>query len=221
MASSDATTRRRHRHTPEEPRGAISFISPPARSPRSAPSRTARAADRADEPGRLHARRRRPGRPRREQDRTRPAGRYPLARAADLRLPPHPGDIEDAAGPQARVAALRSEFAADAAAALRSQLAPLDQAGIRHPGRHLHPSRLHPDVLSAAERDLRRCRVAGRLFLPLPRLQIRSGRTRLSAACRRPTICRCRRTISSATPRSGSAKIRAARLWDFGSIRQL
>ena len=107
---------------------------------------------------------------------------------------------------------VRSEFRAAAAAALCRQLASLAQAGIRHPGRHLHPSRLHPAVLSDAERHDAGHQLAGRLFLPLPRLEIRSGRPRLLRACRRRTICRCRPTASSTPRRCASARtIRARR----------
>ena len=63
-------------------------------------------------------------------------------------------------------------------AALRKKLAPLGQARIRRAGRHLHSPRLHPDILSAAECEPARGRLAGRLFLPVPRLQIRPRRTR-------------------------------------------
>ena len=46
-------------------------------------------------------------------------------------------------------------------------------------GRRLHPSRLHPEILSAAEPDRTGAELAGRLFLPLPRLEIRPRRPSL------------------------------------------
>ena len=107
--------------------------------------------------------------------------------------------------------ARRPAIAAEPAAALRQELASLGEARIRCAGRHLHPSRLHPDVLSAAERKPARGRLAGRLFLSLPRLEIRPWPGVFSAAFRRPTTCRYRPIVSSATRKFALVKIRPAR----------
>src|SRR5262249_10397747 len=92
-------------------------------------------------------------------------------------------------GSEITLATLRSEFGAAAAGTLRRQLASLDQARIRHPGRHLHPSRLHSDVLSATERNGADHRLAGRLLLSVPWLEIRR---------RRPRVLRCARSLQPA-----------------------
>ncbi len=76
------------------------------------------------------------------------------------------------------------EFDRPPAARLRGQLEPLDQARIPGAGRRLHPPRLHSQVLWAAEPDRAGGELAGRLFLPLPRLEIRPRRTSLP---RRPS----------------------------------
>ena len=179
------------------------------------------AAGRPDESRCLDAGRRRAGRSRRQQDRGRSAGHDPLAGAADLRLPPLQADARFDAERADGVAALRPEFGTDPAAALCHQLAPLDQAGIRHAGRHLHPSRLHSAVLSDAERDDAGGELAGRLFLPLPRLEIRSGRPRLlrrAGAVQSAGAALPLRQCHDAARRRERSERQA---WDFDSIRQL
>ncbi len=66
-----------------------------------------------------------------------------------------------------------------AAAQLRPQLASVDPARVRGAGRHLHASGLPAILLSRAEPDGTGGRLAGRIFLPLSRLEIRSGGSRL------------------------------------------
>ena len=80
---------------------------------------------------------------------------------------------------QASRSSERPELRCAPATALCEKLASLDQAGIRRVGRHLHPSRLYSEILSRPEPVLAGGRLAGRLFLPLPRLEIRSRRPRL------------------------------------------
>ncbi len=137
------------------------------------------AADRQHEPLRRRARRRRADRRRPRQARTRAADRRRLARQADLRRPPHPAGDRLAAEPAGAEAAERPQLACASAADLCRELAPLDQAGIRDHGRHLHPSRLHPELFPGAECDRPAAELAGRVFLPVPRLEIRSRRPRL------------------------------------------
>ena len=58
-----------------------------------------------------------------------------------------PAILKSPAGAATGGPTARPEFRGAAAAALCQELAPLGQAGICRAGRHLHPSRLHPDVL--------------------------------------------------------------------------
>ena len=91
------------------------------------------------------------------------------------------------------------------------QLAPIAQARNARPGGSLHPSRLHSQLPARAEPERSRAGLAGRLFLPLPRLEIRPCRAGCSAACRRLTTCRSRPIISPTTRRCASARTRPAR----------
>ena len=150
--------------------------------------RGAGAADRADEPGRLDHRRRRPGR-------GRSRARSPRARSS--RCSGAASRSSSATAPRKRS---RRRSSVDCQQPARSagrlgarQGRPRPVAG---PDRHLHPSRLHP---ARAPGRLRR------LVLPLPRLAIRHLRPH-PARARRRRIWRCRPTNSSPTPRSGSAE---------------
>ncbi len=105
----------------------------------------------------------------------------------------------------------RSGFVGAAAAALRPQLASLARSAMVRRGRRLHPSRLHSAV--RAQQGPAGPGLARRLFLPLPRLEIRPRRPGLSKMCRRLTTCRCRLIAWSTPRRCASAKIHRARLF--------
>ena len=103
------------------------------------------------------------------------------------------------------------EFAGVAAAYLRRQLEPLDQAGNPGAGRRVHPSRLHSAV--RAETRMRQIRLpTGRAASSAPATaRNTTSRGACSKGFPRPTICPCRPISSPATRRCASARIRRAR----------
>ena len=117
-----------------------------------------------------------PGRRRSEQGGARPAGNRAMARQADLYRRPHPGAAQGAAGPQADRAgsAIRAPstnqqppYADNWHRSINPQYAVIVGS--------VHPSRLHPTVLPKARPEQSGTRLAGRLFLPLSRIEVRSG----------------------------------------------
>ncbi len=105
-----------------------------------------------------------------------------------------PEMLKTSAGPEAGRGSRGPEFQGAPAAALRAELAPLFQPGICRAGRHLHPSRLPAAIPAEAERHASQCRT-GRAAICVRAMDrnttLRGASTR---TCRRPTICRCRRT---------------------------
>ena len=91
------------------------------------------------------------------------------------------------------------QFGRAAAAALLQERAPLDQAAMLDRGRHLHASRLLADLSPGSRARRPRPRLARRLLLSVPPVEIRPGRPRLQGRAgadqpRRPAAhATCRR----------------------------
>ncbi len=81
------------------------------------------------------------------------------------------------------------DFDERAAAGLRKELVALAEAGIPGADRCLHAPRVRAGI--HAGRGRRRTDLAGRLALPLPRVEVRSGRARFQVGPDAALTCRC------------------------------
>ena len=106
------------------------------------------------------------------------------------------------------------------AAALRHQLAPLGQAGVRRAGRHLHASRLYPAVLSDRERDSPVANWSGGYFCPCHGSKYdAAGRVFSGVPAPYNLPVPPYRFLNDTTIRIGENPSDSA--WNFNSIRQL
>ena len=94
-------------------------------------------------------------------------------------------------------------------------------ARVPGPGRHLHASRLHPQVHAQARSERSRAQI-GRAAISAPAMaRNTTSRAGSSPTFRRPTISRCRRIIFPTPERCASAKTPAAPISTSSSIVQV